>query len=417
MKFVADFHLHSKYSRAVSNKMNATELATAGKLKGLNLLGTGDLQHPLYHKELKEKLKDQGNGFYEHNGNNFVLSTEISLAFSWGGKGRRVHTVLLFPNFEVGDQYVEAVKKWGRVDYDGRPIFGKSCVELAEMCFGISKDIMIIPAHCWTPYFGIFGSKSGFNSLKDAFQEHTKDIYAIETGMSSDPAMNWRLSQLDSVVPVSFSDSHSPYPWRLGREATVFDLKEPSYKEMVEAIKKKDKQKMLFTIETDPGYGKYHFDGHAACGFSCSPEETKKHGGKCPKCGRPLTIGVATRIEELADRPEGFVPKGAIPFKTLLPLSEIIGGVMKSGVATKQVWKEFNALVGAYGNELNVLIDAPYENMKHITYGRIADAIMKNREAKIKVKPGYDGEYGVPIFEEHETMGAVEKKQRSLTEF
>lgn len=419
MKFFSDLHLHSKYSRAVSEKMNVTELAAAGKVKGLNLLGTGDFQHPLYYKELKENLKDFENGLFRHNGVYFVLSTEISTMFTQDKKGRKVHNVLLIPGFEIADQLIEGFKRWGRIDYDGRPIFGKTCVELAELCFSISKDIMIIPAHAWTPWFGIFGSMSGFDHLKDCFKEYTKDIYAIETGMSSDPAMNWRLSELDGIALVSYSDAHSPYPWRLGREAAVFDLKGPNYYEMIEAIRKKDKDKFLFTVETNPSYGKYHYDGHRNCGVSFDPKESKKLGGICPVCRKPLTIGVLNRVEQLADRPEGFVPKNAVPFKAMIPLSELIAGLFKTDVATKQVWKEFDKLMTVFGNEFNILLEASHEKLVNVTHEKIADAIMKNREGKIKVKPGYDGVYGVPIFDDDESLSKEEKRinQRSLSDY
>lgn len=279
MRFTADLHLHSKYSRATSPKMNARELLTAAKEKGLNLLGSGDFTHPKHLADLKRDLKPIGEGFFEFNGCHFILSTEISNMFKQDGKGRKIHNIILAPSFEIVNQINAGLSKWGRLDYDGRPIFGKNCIELADLVFGISEECMIIPSHAWTPYFGIFGSMSGFDSVKECFQERAKNIYALETGMSSSPDMNWRLSQLDDFALVSFSDAHSPYSWRLGREACVFDLDKPSYFEMVDAIKKKDKKRFVSTIETFPEYGKYHFDGHRNCdvSFSRGSEKIQQH--------------------------------------------------------------------------------------------------------------------------------------------
>jgi len=800
MKIVADLHIHSKYSRATSGKMNAKDLSDAAKIKGINLLGTGDFTHPTHLADLKAALKGGENGVFQFNETNFILTSEIANLFSWDGKGRKVHNVLLAPSFEIVDQIVDRLLKWGRLDYDGRPMFGRTCLELMDLVQSISKDIVVIPAHCfvpgtrvfcnpktkpiekiskndivlthkgnfkrvknvlsrqysgitytmipwymregvtctpehpfyaiktkkkctwtngtcrptcledsctkkdyknytpawisaenleigdvllyprykkindlkelkfnksnkkikldqdfyrflgyyvaegysnrrdgigfalsineneyaediknivlkifgikpkevhterpniefifysknlmhfienlcysskeknastkslpsfalfaspkkqaelfrgwwrgdkgytvsvnlkeqmkqisfrlgiipsisidtisdynkrgnhfiknrsitakhdlhifsnlsffnddfdllsdpafkkystkrdtrhgwidenyaylpireinkhhyngevfnlevegdnsyvvetgavhncWTPWFGVFGSSSGFDSLKDAFQEHTKDIFAIETGMSSDPAMNWRLSSLDAVSLVSFSDAHSPYPWRLGREACVFELDKPDYYEMVRAVKEKDKKKFLYTIETDPAYGKYHYDGHRNCNTVLSPEEAKKYNNICPVCRKPLTIGVEHRVEDLADRPVGYVPKEAIPFRTLLSLSEIIAGVYDQAVASKKVYTEFNQAISLFGNELNILLDLPEEKLRKGLNEKVAATIMKGREGKIKIKPGYDGVYGVPMLEEKE-MDLKPKHQKSLLDY
>ncbi|MBI1974212.1 DNA helicase UvrD [Candidatus Micrarchaeota archaeon] len=415
MKLFADLHLHSKYSRAVSEKMNALELARAGKVKGLNLLGTGDFTHPLYLKELKETLKpSQHAGMYEAGGSLFLLTAEVSQIFTQDGRGRRVHNILFAPSFEVVDQLNEGFDKWGKRDYDGRPIFGRSCIELADLCRSISPDIEIIPAHCWTPWFAIFGSMSGFDSIKECFGDRASMVHAIETGMSSDPAMNWRLSQLDDITLVSFSDAHSPYPWKLGREATIFDLDKPSYNELIDSIRKKDPKRLLSTIETQPEYGKYHWDGHRACNFSCDPEESKRLHDVCPVCKRRMTIGVEHRVNQLADRPAGFVPEGSIPFKALIPLSEVIAGVLDTGIMSKSVWREFDSLMRACGNELNALLEAPYEKLAGATHEKIAKAIIDNREGRVRVKPGYDGVYGVPIFGEKEKVSiAIEPAERS----
>ncbi len=390
----ADLHMHSSYSRATSNKMNLQELSAHAKTKGLDILGTGDFTHPVWLKELKSKLSGE-NGIYDYDDIKFVLSGEISLIYKQDGKGRRIHHVLLAESFEVVDQIVEWLKKKGRIDYDGRPIFGFSSVEFAEAMMSISKDIMIIPAHAWTPWYGIFGSMSGFDSVEECFQDQAKHIYALETGLSSDPPMNWRLSKLDKYTLISNSDSHSPYPWRLGREANVFDLKEISYINMIEAIK--NRKNFLFTVEVDPSYGKYHYDGHRNCNFSCSPEEALRLKNLCPKCHQQLIIGVLHRVEELADRKEGFRPDGAVDFKSLIPLSEIISMVTGTDVFTKRVWEIYNQLIAKFNNEFNILLYAEKEELKKVVKEKLAELIIKNREGRIKVLPGYDGVYGKPI--------------------
>jgi uncharacterized protein (TIGR00375 family) len=264
----------------------------------------------------------------------------------------------------------------------------------------ISEQIEVIPAHAWTPWFGIFGSSTGFDSMEQAFKDQVNHIHAFETGMSSDPEMNWRLSSLDKYTIISFSDSHSFWPWRLGREATVFDLKELTYQNIIKAIRTKD---IAFTIETSPSYGKYHFDGHRLCNFSCSPEEAiKKHNNLCPVCGKKLTIGVLHRVNELADREEGFKPKDSRPFRTLIPLHDLLAARLDAAVATKKVWQEYNKLIAAFQNEFNILLNVSGDDLKKVTSEQITKDILKNREGKIKVKPGFDGEYGQPILDTEE---------------
>ncbi|NYZ80129.1 DNA helicase UvrD [Candidatus Micrarchaeota archaeon] len=419
MEIIADLHLHSKYSRATSPRMNITDLSNAAHVKGVNLLGTGDFTHPKHFADLKRDLTSIGNGVYTHNNCFFMLTSEISLMYTQDGKGRRVHLVTFAPDLEIVEHINERLAKWGRLDYDGRPIFGRSCIEYVDEMMKISKEIEIIPAHCWTPFFGLLGSMSGFNSVEECFGEKSKHIHALETGMSSDPSMNWRLSSLDKYALVSFSDSHSPYPWRLGREACVFDLKKPSYFELTDAIRNKDHKKFLSTIETSPEYGKYHYDGHRDCNVSFSPEESKRLNNICPVCKRPLTIGVENRVEELADRSVGFMPKDAIPFKRIIPLHEIICGLLKSSVASKKTELEANKLIASFGSELNVLLKAPESALREISGDKIAEALIKNRNGLIKVKPGYDGEYGVPIFDENEIIQEKPSKasQKTLGEY
>jgi len=397
MEIISDLHIHSKYARGCSKDLTIPTLEKYAKIKGLNLLGTGDFTHPEWIRHLKENLSETSEGIYStKTGQNFLLTTELSLMYSQGGRGRKVHFVVFAKNFAIVDQITEALKKRGRVDYDGRPIFGMPSPEFVEMMMNIDKDIEIIPAHAWTPWFGIFGSKSGFDSLEECFGEKTKHIHAIETGMSSDPPMNWRISKLDKVNLVSFSDSHSFWPWRIGREATLFDC-ELNYNDIVNAVRTGSGLKM--TIEVDPGYGIYHYTGHRNCGICISPSESLKLNNICPKCGKPLTIGVLQRVEQLADRPEGFVPKNAVPFRELLPLSEVISLSTGTGIATKKTWETYNRLLNEFKTEFNVLLSAEREKIQFLVGEKLSDLILKNRNGKIKVNPGCDGMYGNPVLE------------------
>ena len=401
----ADLHLHSSYARACSEKMNLEVLSQQAKIKGLNILGTGDFTHPKWLEELKQKLKFN-NGIYEFNEMNFVLQAEISLIYKQDFKQRRIHHLILAENFEVVDQINEFLDKKGRRDYDGRPIFGFSSVELAEEMMKISKAIMIIPAHAWTPWYGIFGSMSGFDSLKECFQEKTKYIYSIETGLSSDPQMNWRLSFLDGITLISNSDAHSPWPHRLGREANAFSMKEINYQNIVESIR--TRKDFLFTIEVDPGYGKYHFDGHRNCNFSCDPKESARIKSLCPKCGKILTIGVLNRVQELADRKEGYNPDNVPDYKSILPLHEIIAYFYNGNLFSTKVKDIYELLIEKFGNEFNILLNVEKEELKKIVDAKVAEMIIKNREGKTKIIPGYDGVYGKLI---------EDKEQKSMKEF
>lgn len=397
VQFISDFHIHSRFSRATSSDLTIANLDKWARVKGVDILGTGDFSHPEWSKELKQELKEDGSGVLKtKSGFNFVLSNEISLMYSQDGKGRRVHLVILAPDFRTVDSITNYLSKKGRLDYDGRPIFNIPCNVFVEDMMKISQDIEIIPAHAWTPYFGVFGSMTGFDSMEEAFKDQVKNIHSFETGMSSDPEMNWRLSKLDKFSILSFSDSHSFWPWRLGREATIFDLKELSYKGIIDGIRN---NQINFTIETSPSYGKYHFDGHRVCNFSCSPEEARKLKNICPVCGKELVIGVLNRVEQLADRPEGFKPDHARLFRTLLPLHELIAARLGAGINTKKVWQEYNNLIGTFKNEFNVLLNVEESDLKKIIPGKLVQDILRNREGKIKVKPGYDGEYGQLMLE------------------
>ncbi|MCS7134681.1 MAG: endonuclease Q family protein [Candidatus Pacearchaeota archaeon] len=395
MQVISDLHIHSRFSRATSKDLTIANLEKWAKIKGISLLGTGDFSHPAWLQELKKELKEY-NGILKTKTNfSFLLTNEVCLSYQ-KEKQRNVHLLLLAPDFEVVEQVNTYFKKLGRIDVDGRPNLNVSCSEFVEEIMRISEKIEIIPAHVWTSWFGIFGSVTGFDSMEEAFEDKTKYIHAFETGMSSNPEMNWRLSFLDDYTILSFSDSHSFWPWRLGREATVFELKEDfTYEEIINSIRKK---RIALTIETPPEYGKYHFDGHRKCGFSCSPQEAIQLKNVCPVCGKPLTIGVLHRVEELADRREGFKPVDAVPFKQLLPLHEVIALAFSTTFSSKKVWKEYEKLVSNFDNEFNVLLNVPFEQLSKVIDKKIAEAIIKNREGKIKIKPGFDGKYGEPIF-------------------
>ncbi|MEK6913060.1 MAG: endonuclease Q family protein [Nanoarchaeota archaeon] len=398
--FFADLHIHSKYSRACSTNLSFENLVKWAKIKGLNLLGTGDFTHPIWFKEIKEKLIEK-NGFYYYEDFPFLITGEISLIYTQD-KGRRIHLVILVPNLEIAERINSYLDTKGRRDYDGRPIFKIPGNEFVEQLKNISKDIEVIPAHAWTPWFGIFGSMSGFNSLKECFKEQFEEIHAIETGMSSDPEMNWRIDELKNKAIISFSDAHSFWPFRLGREATIF-RKVDSYKKIIGQIREKT---FIATIETEPAYGKYHWDGHRLCNFSCSPEESKKLNGICPVCKKPLTIGVDNRVEELASYKRGYKLENAMPFYKVLPLHELLALALGSPLESKNVWKAYNSLIEMFGNEFHILLDVSNEELlqKNVDE-KIIELILRNRKEKIKIKPGYDGEYGKAL------MGNVEKQK------
>jgi uncharacterized protein (TIGR00375 family) len=401
MRVVADLQIHSKYAMATSKDMDLEHMAVGARSKGLNLLGTGDFTHPSWFKELKSKLEPiSDSGLFSYSEMTWMLSGEVSTIYKQEGRTRKVHHLIYAPDFETAALANEALAKYGDLASDGRPVLtGIDSPELLERLTEISDSVVVIPAHAWTPFFSVFGSRSGFDTLTECYQDQAKKIFAVETGLSSDPPMNWRLSQLDHVALVSNSDAHSPHPWRLGREANVFELRRLTYHELFDSVSKKDASRFLYTIEVDPAYGKYHYSGHKTCGVSLSPTDSAKAGNVCPKCGKKLTVGVLQRVEELADRPEGFVPRGAIPFKRLLPLYEVISfatGVNR--LYAKAVIEEQDKLIRAFQNELSVLLEADYQTLARTTKKQIADAILAVRENRVEVVPGYDGVYGIPQF-------------------
>ena len=409
MEFIADFHLHSKYSRATSQQMDFENLDKWAKIKGILILGTGDFTHPLWLKEINEKLESAEPGLFKLKNSNsqtrFILTTEVSCVYFKKGKQRKIHLIIFSPSVEVCEKINNYLKLYGSLESDGRPTLNLDAKELAKIVLDISEDCLIVPAHIWTPWFSLFGSRSGFDSIEECFEEYSKYIFAGETGLSSDPKMNWRLSALDRITLISCSDAHSPS--HIGRESNVFDC-ELSYFEIVKTIKEKDKSKFLYTIEFYPEEGKYHYDGHRNCGVSLSPKETKKYNGICPVCGRPLTIGVLNRVEQLADRAEGFVPENAIPFKSLIPLEEIIADALGQGVGTVEVERQYKNLIEEFGNEFNVLINVSRSDLEAVTLPEIAEGIIRAREGKVFIEPGYDGVYGkIKIFKKGEQKSTL----------
>ena len=401
MRVIADLHIHSKYALATSRDTDLEHLASGARAKGLTLLGTGDFTHPKWLSELRAKLEPSGGaGVHSYYGMNWILSTEVATVYEQGGRTRKVHHLVYVPDLETVPQVNEVLSRHGNLASDGRPVLTNiTSAELVESLSSISDGLVVIPAHAWTPWFGALGSKSGFDSLGECYQDQAGKIFAMETGLSSDPAMNWRLSSLDSISLISNSDAHSPNPWRLGREANVFDLPRLSYKALFDAIRSKDQSQFKFTIEVDPAYGKYHFTGHKKCGTSVSPEEAKKLGNMCPVCGKKMTVGVLQRLEELADRPEGYTHPGAIPFRRLLPLYEVIShstGVNR--LYAKSVLALQDKLIAAFGGEIPVLLDVPESDIARHVPAKVARAITESRGGNLKVIPGYDGVYGVPEF-------------------
>jgi uncharacterized protein (TIGR00375 family) len=409
MKFVADFHLHSKYSRATSQQINFENLNKFAKIKGISVLGTGDFTHPIWLKEIKDNLEEAEPGLLKLKNSNsetrFILTTEVSCVYFKKGKQRKIHLILFSPSIELCEKINNRLNLFGNLNSDGRPTLSLDAKELLKIVLDVSENCLVVPAHMWTPWYSLFGSKSGFDSIEECFEDYSKYIFAGETGLSSDPPMNWRLSALDKITLISCSDAHS-LP-KIGREANVFDC-ELSYFEIVKAIKEKDRNKFLYTIEFYPEEGKYHYDGHRNCGVSLSPKETKKYNGICPVCKKPLTVGVLNRVEQLADRPEGFKPENAIPFKSLIPLSEIIADVLGKSEGSVEVEKEYYKLIEKFENEFNVLINASRSDLEAVTLPEIAEGIIRAREGKVFIEPGYDGVYGkIKIFQKEEQKSVL----------
>ena len=475
MKIIADLHLHSKYSRAVSKQMEPEIMVEWAVKKGIDLLATGDWTHPLWLKELESTLEEASDGIFKlksitnHQSpiTKFLLSTEISSIYSQGGKGRRIHNLVLAPSFKTVHKINDELKRrGGNLMSDGRPIIGLSSIQLAELVWTIDEDCLIIPAHIWTPYFAMFGSKSGFDSVEECWGKFADRIYAIETGLSSDPAMNWRIKELENRSVVSFGDAHSPA--KIGREATVFELSELNYQNIANSLcsrakdvdllrstdskffssetrskkpqsfhqvkgetlstKKKNLEqslrkssnnetmkqcnnRILYTIEFHPEEGKYHYTGHRNCKIRQSPEETKKKGAICPVCGKPLTLGVMHRVEELASREElelvkktnnagltGYynkLDKSRPPYVMLVPLMEILSESIGVGVGSKRVQNEYENLTKNLGSEIEILTQTKLEKIESLGGSKVAKAVKKARKGDIIIEPGFDGVFGI----------------------
>ncbi|PIU41447.1 MAG: DNA helicase UvrD [Candidatus Omnitrophica bacterium CG07_land_8_20_14_0_80_42_15] len=395
--FICDFHVHSKYSRATSADMDIEHLAKWAKIKGIDLLGTGDFTHPEWLGELKKNLAPVEYGVFEHNDTFFILTSEVSNIYFKAGKSRKIHNIIFAPSFEVVAEINKALSEYGDLYSDGRPILRLESDKLVKKILSVEKNCMIIPAHIWTPHFSLFGANSGFDSIEECFEEETPHIYALETGLSSDPAMNWRCSALDRLTLVSNSDSHSPK--KIGREANIFNSK-MNYLDIIETLKTKDKKRFLYTIEFFPEEGKYHWDGHRKCSLRLSPAESRKVNNICPTCGSKLTIGVMHRVEKLCDRDQNFVLDNSPGYKHMVPLAEIIAGALGIGAETVGVEKEYTKLIGIFGSEFNILLNVPEEELRKRCSPKVAVGILRTREGKIKVIPGYDDVYGeVKIFD------------------
>jgi len=405
MRIIADLHIHSKYSRAVSKMMDIDHICQWAKIKGIDLVGTGDFTHFKWLEEIKLKLKEDGSGLLvsrDKYRQKFMLTSEISCIYKQGDKVRKIHLIVFAPSIATVEKINSELAKIGNIHSDGRPILGISAYNLAKLIFEIDERCMVIPAHAWTPWFSIFGSKSGFSSIEECFGDLTSKIYAIETGLSSDPEMNWRLSALDNITLISNSDAHSMQ--NLGREANVFEIDgDITYDEICDIIKTKDKKRFPKTLEFYPEEGKYHFDGHANCKLVVNPFEEKYVDGRCPICRRPMTIGVASQVAKLADRKTSKQLKNFPDSQHLVPLREIIANSFGVGVQSKKVNAEYDRLINEFGSEFHILLDLDEKYLTDNFPERIAQGIINVKNNDLTIDPGYDGIYGkVHIFRDED---------------
>lgn len=408
MAYVADLHLHSRFSRACSQALNVPNLVEWGKYKGINLLGTGDFLHPLWLAELKNQLSEDGTGFLTYRADpavKFLLTVEIATMYSHRGRGRRLHNLVFLPDFHSAETFQKLLlSKRANLASDGRPILGISSKDLLSLALQANEKALFIPAHAWTPWFGIFGSESGYDSLEECFEDLTPYVYGIETGLSSDPAMNWRVAELDNQAILSFSDAHS-LP-NLGREATVINKNiEEGFRGFFEAVKNQD---IVGTIEFYPEEGKYHYTGHRNCNVKYSPEDTKNKGTICPKCGRGLTVGVMERVEKLASREnvqlkienvQGVIRSKEFPdragYRMLVPLLQVIAEAFNTAPTSQKVLNEYKKLVNELGGEIKILTKVLLEDIAKIAGPKVAEGVDKDRKGELVIDPGYDGVYGV----------------------
>ena len=401
--YIADLHIHSRYSRATSKDCTPEHLELWARRKGIHIVGTGDFTHPAWREELKEKLKPAEDGLYVLKDEyriedetvrgsmtpRFVVTGEISSIYKKGGRVRKVHSLILLPGLEAAEEIAGRLEEIGNIHSDGRPILGLSCHDLLEILLTSCPESIYVPAHIWTPHFSLFGAFSGFDTVEECFEDLTPYIHAVETGLSSDPPMNWRVSALDRYHLISNSDAHSPA--KLGREANLLDI-EMSYEGLRRAIQ--DGEGLYGTIEFFPEEGKYHLDGHRKCGLCLTPSETERYGGVCPVCGRKITIGVSHRVEELADRPEDYIKPDGAAFESLVPLPEVIGASLGHSAASRKVLREYEDMLGKLGPEFEILRTIPQEDIQRAAGHRVAQGIMRLRQGKVQRIPGFDGEYG-----------------------
>jgi uncharacterized protein (TIGR00375 family) len=414
MKIIADFHLHSKYARATSKDLDIHALATWSKIKGVNVVACGDFTHPKQFKDIQDNLIADCSGLYDLNDDNsgvkFLMGTEVACIYRHKDATRRVHHCIFAPSIEVVAKFNQALADRGcKLAADGRPILGMSSKELLQIMLDIDPRMVLIPAHAWTPWFAIFGSKSGYDSVEDCFEDLSSHIFALETGLSSDPEMNWALSSLDKYALISNSDAHSGP--KIGREANVFELAELSYDSLMSAIRKKNPKEFLYTIEFFPEEGMYHFDGHRLCNVSLDPVETRKLKNICPVCKKPLTVGVLHRVDNLRDQEFGRKPEAYIPFKKIIPLPEIIADYFDQGVQSKRVQDLFQSCIQKFGTEFSILLDASLEELKQFMPEALAQGILRVRQQQLKIIPGYDGVYGkIELFNEEEKVASKQSK-------
>jgi uncharacterized protein (TIGR00375 family) len=434
MRYIADLHLHSKYSRAVSQAMVLPEMSKWAVKKGIDLLTTSDFTHPLWFREIKGLLTEDGEGIYKLKNSTeptrFLLSTEISSIYSQGGRVRRIHNLLFAPNIQVAEKIKEALTQAGcNLSSDGRPIIGLSSRNLLELCLNIDKKIILIPCHAWTPHFGIYGSASGFDSLDEAFGDLSKYVYGIETGISSDPFMNWQISELKNRSILSFSDAHSAP--KMAREATILEVESLSYTNFGKAIARPtETNRIAYTIEFYPEEGKYHYSGHRNCSVRLTPAEVKEKGNICPVCKRRLTEGVMLRVQQVAgreislDEPVPSSDKNGVnwikdlqdihpPFVKLVPLLEIVAESLETTAYSEKAKLLFEKLCLELGSEIKVLLESPLEDIVKAGGEKVAEGVLKVRKGDIAIEPGYDGEYGKVKIWREEIKPEVNEKRPS----
>jgi uncharacterized protein (TIGR00375 family) len=411
MQIISDLHVHSRFSRACSPQLTLENIDKYCQMKGVDVMATGDFTHPQWFKEMKSQLIEKEKGMYSlKNGKTkFICATEISCIYTRGDKCRRLHICILAPSLEAVEKINKSLEKAGcNLKSDGRPIIGLDVRDLAKICWEADERCMIIPAHIWTPWFAMFGSKSGFDSIEECWGDLSDRIYAVETGLSADPPMHWRIKNLDNVTIISSSDAHS-LP-NIAREANVFEIseKELNYDKICEVIKTNDPKSFLYTVEFYPEEGLYFADGHRDCKFSCEPKESKKLGNKCPVCKKALTIGTLNRVEELAEpnRPKGYMNKKRVPFKKLIELDKIVAEALNiKSRSSKRVQKEYMKLLDSLGTEFDILLNISKEDLDKVTLPEIAEGIIRSREGKVHVTPGFDGQHGVvKLFNDKERL-------------